>query len=290
MNPKFFPWLDYGGRLSPLKLAVFVALFVPALWAVSGYGLRFGDFGARPLMETIHQIGLWTIRLLLIALAIAPARQIFQWPRLLLVRRMVGVAAFAYAAAHFCLYMADQAFDLTKIVSEIWLRFYLTIGFVTLLGLAALAATSTDGMTRRLGGRNWQRLHRLGYGLAALALIHYFMQSKLDVWEPLVMAGFFAWLMLYRLLAWSAPSRGPLPVRSILLLGLVAGAATALGEAVYFWLAMGVDPVRVLGADLSLATGLRPGWVVLAAGLAVTLAAALHAALRPRLKLRLRFA
>jgi len=86
-----YPWYDYGGRVSPLKLTVFVALFVPATWVIFAYA--FGLLGARPLNEAIHQIGLWTIRLIFLALAVTPLRQIQQWPRLILVRRMIGVAA-----------------------------------------------------------------------------------------------------------------------------------------------------------------------------------------------------
>src|SRR5581483_9687902 len=145
--------------------------------------------------------GLWTIRFIFLALAVTPLRAVLQWPRLILVRRMVGVAAFAYVLVHFGLYITQEAFDLAKVASEILLRIYLTIGFVALLGLAALAATSTDAMVRRLG-RRWQRLHRLVYAIALLAVVHYWMQAKLEVWEPTVMAGIYTWLMGYRALAW----------------------------------------------------------------------------------------
>src|ERR1700757_1608518 len=154
-----YPWLDYSGRVSPLKTVVFAALFVPALYTALSYPLD--ALGPRPLNEAIHQVGLWGIRFLLLALTITPARQLLQWPRLLLVRRMIGVASFAYIALHLVLYSFDQGLDLTKVASEIVLRFYLTIGFIAFLGLCALAATSTDGMTRRLGGKRWQQLHRL---------------------------------------------------------------------------------------------------------------------------------
>ena len=195
-----YPWDDYGGRVSPLKLTVFAALFVPAGWVAFAYG--FGLLGARPLNEAIHQIGLWTIRLIFLALAVTPLRQLLQWPRLILVRRMIGVAAFAYVLIHFSLYTASQAFDLDKVASEIVHRVYLTIGFTALLGLAALAATSTDGMVRRLGGRRWQLLHRLVYAIGVLAVIHYCFQSKLDLWQPTIMAGLLFWLFGYRLLLW----------------------------------------------------------------------------------------
>jgi methionine sulfoxide reductase heme-binding subunit len=268
------PWLDYSGRLSPLKLLVFVALFLPGGWIA--LALASGQLGADPIKEALHQLGLWAIRLLLITLAVTPARSILQWPRVMLVRRMLGVAAFAYAAAHLSLYIVDEAFDLAKVASEIALRFYLTIGFVALLGLAALAATSTDGMVRRLGGRRWQRLHRLVYPIIALGLIHYFIQSKLIVYEPMVMDGLFLWLMGYRLVAARRRDRR-VPLAALTAISLVSAALTALGEAVYYWLKTGVDPSRVLAVNLSFATGIRPGVVVLAVGAAVTALAALRA-------------
>jgi len=263
-----YPWQDYSGRLSPLKLAVFVALFAPGLWTAVFFAA--GWLGPRPYTEAIHQVGLWMLRFLFIALAITPLRQIVQWPRLILVRRMVGVAAFAYGLAHISLFIADEKFNLVKVASEIALRIYLTIGFTALMGLAALAATSTDAMVRRLGARRWQRLHRIVYAIGLLAVIHYCMQSKLDLWEPMIMAGIYAWLMGYRLLVKFVGVRGRLPLTWVGALSLVVPVLTALGEAAYFNLALGVDPARVLAANWSLVLGLRPAAIVLALGLGVT--------------------
>jgi len=261
-----YPWLGYDGRVSPLKLAVFALLFVPAAWIV--YGYSFGQLGARPVNEAIHETGLWMIRFLFVSLAITPIRQTVKFPQLIQVRRMIGVAAFAYGTAHLSLYAADEMFSLSKVASEIILRIYLTIGFVALIGLTALAITSTDGMVRRLG-RRWQWLHRTIYAIGILATVHFFMQSKADVSEPMMMAGVLAWLIGYRLLSWVAGRGGHVPVWQVALLGLAAPLLTALGEAVYFWLKMGVDPARVLAANLSTFAGVRPAWIVLALGAAV---------------------
>jgi len=274
-----YPWNNYSRRLSPLKLAVFVALFAPAAWTVSAFAM--GWLGARPLNEAIHQFGLWTIRFMFIALAITPLRWILQWQRLVLVRRMIGVAAFAYILVHFLLYIGDQAFDLAKVASEILHRIYLTIGFTALCGLAVLAATSTDGMVRRLG-RRWQQLHKLVYVIALLGLVHYWMQSKLEVWEPTVFFGFYGWLMGYRLLAPKLAVRGRLPFAWLGALSVAVAVLTALGEAIYFRLAFGAPFERVLGADVSLQTGVRPAVVVLAAGLALTIAAGLRGLIGPQ--------
>jgi methionine sulfoxide reductase heme-binding subunit len=281
-----YPWNDYNGRLSPLKLVTLLALFVPAGWVLGAYGC--GMLGARPLNEAIHEIGLWTIRLIFLVLFVTPLRQILNWPRLILVRRMVGVAAFAYALGHFALYAASQNFDFAKVSSEILLRVYLTIGFAALLGLVALAATSTDGMMRRLGGRRWQLLHRLVYAIAVLAVIHYCFQAKLDRWEPTVMAGLLGWLLGYRLLLWRFGRRGRLALPWVAGLSLVAGLGTAFGEALYFRLAFHADLWRVLEAEVSRQTGIRPAVVVLGVGLTITAAGALRSALARPSSRRLR--
>ncbi len=193
------PWLDRAGRLSGLKLAVFLLCLAPGLWLAARW-LTIG-LGAKPLTFAIHDTGDWAVRFLLLSLLVTPLRTLANWPKLIAVRRMVGVTALAYVLVHLGLYIAEQGYDLIKVASEIALRFYLTIGFIALLGLAALGVTSTDAMIRRLGSARWNRLHALTYTLTALALVHFFLQRRLDVSEPVIMAGLFAWLMGYRLLA-----------------------------------------------------------------------------------------
>lgn len=275
-----WPWTESPGRVSPLKLAVFLALLVPGAWVAVNFS--FGMLGPRPLTEAIHQIGLWSIRLLFVSLVITPARRILQWPELLLVRRMIGVAAFSYAFIHLCLYMVDEKLVVLHIADEIVRRVYLTIGFTALIGLTMLAATSTDGMVRRLGARRWGTLHRLVYGIGVLAVIHMFMQSKADVQEATWMAGLLAWLMGYRVLARLQGRGGRVPLWRVGILSVTAAVTTAVGESLYFWWKMGVAPTRVLAVNLSLVTGVRPGWTVLAAGVALTAAGAVIAALRRR--------
>ena len=280
------PWTDRGGRVVPLKALVFAGLFVPGLWIAIAFYV--GDLGARPVTEAIHEIGLWAIRLLFLSLAVTPLRQLWRWPRLVAVRRMIGVAAFFYAAIHLGLYVVDQMFDLSKVVSEIALRFYLTIGFVALLGLAALAATSTDGMVRRLGGKKWRRLHQLVYSLAFIATIHFFLQSKSDITEPTVMAGLGLWLLFYRLRAWTSSGQARRPVVVAALLALAASVVTAVGEAVYYWIKMGVDPLLVLNTNLSLDAGLRPAMAALLILAGVVVAAAWRSAAQRRAAPKLR--
>ena len=136
-----------------------------------------------------------------------PARRLFNAPKLINMRRTLGLAAFCYAMLHLALYFVQEKFDLAKIASEIALRIYLTIGFVALIGLIALAATSTDGMIKRLGGERWNRLHRIVYAIAILGIIHFLMQTKLDITESVMVAGFL-------LLAARLPADAPLRWRA----------------------------------------------------------------------------
>jgi sulfoxide reductase heme-binding subunit YedZ len=274
MNARNLPWFDYGGRFAPLKAAVFVGLFVPAIWTAASYALD--RLGARPLTEAIHQIGDWTIRFIFIALVISPARVVLQWPKLLELRRMIGVAACFYGLTHISLYTVDEAFAIPLVVSEIILRIYLTIGFTALTGLVVLAWTSTDGWQRRLGGRRWQNLHRIIYGIGTLAVIHYFLQSKLDEWEPTVMAGIFVWLMGCRLISWRL-GRGKLPLWTVAGLSLGAGVLTAVCEAGWYWFSLGAPLDLVLQANLSLDTGVRPSLVVFVSTFAIALLGVIRA-------------
>jgi sulfoxide reductase heme-binding subunit YedZ len=223
-------WLDSSGRVSPLRIVALLFLFVPVAVAVYDYNIE--GFGARPLNNVIHRAGFWALIFLMTSLAITPLRRIGRFGQLLDVRRMIGVGAFVYAAAHISLYITDQMFDLWKVASEIVLRLYLTIGFVALLGLAVLAITSTDGMVRRLGGQSWQRLHNVIYGIALLALIHFFQQTKADVSVPTFVAGLFGWMIGYRLLIRFKTTRGELPAWKLLALSVAVAALTFAAEAI----------------------------------------------------------
>jgi sulfoxide reductase heme-binding subunit YedZ len=255
-----------------LKAVLWVLMAVPA--ALTAYDFAMGNLGARPVTEAIHQIGLWGIRFLFVALAITPIRQLWRWNRLALWRRNIGVASFCYLVVHFTLYVVDQKFDLAKVASEIVLRYYLTIGFTALLGLAALSATSTDAMTRRLGGKRWRKLHRWVYAIGLLATIHFFMQSKLNVYEPVIMAGLLIWLLGWRALeAWTELDMRRWEWAAVL--SVAVAVVTAFGEALYYDVLTPAPFLRVLNANLSLDLDmLRPSWWVLAITLGVSVIAA----------------
>ncbi len=263
----YLPWLDRAGRVSLFKCAVLALLLLPGIYVAAQ--LATGGY-ARPYILANHDLGLWSIRLLFVSLLITPLRKTTSWPMLVQVRRMIGVAAFAYAFAHFLFYALDKSLQWGVIATEIALRYYLTLGFAGLLILLALAATSTDQMVRRLGGKRWIALHRLVYAAGALAVVHFFIQVKADVTEPFIMGGLFAWLMLHRLLA----RRGAVRLPVLLALAILLTALTAGAEGLYYHLKTGADLLRVLSANLSLDIGLRPAWVVGGAALAMTLLAA----------------
>lgn len=266
MSASWQLWRDKRGRLSALRIAALVLLLLPLGKALYDAGAI--AHGARPLNDLIHRAGFWALVFLGVTLSITPFRRIARYGNLIEVRRMLGVGAFCYIAAHLCLYIADQGYDLGKVAYEITHRWYLIIGGTAWLGLAVLAATSTDGMQRRLGGLRWRRLHQIVYAIVLLALIHYFQQTKADITVPVFAAGLFGWLMAYRALAWW---RDTTELSTLALLGLAVtvSALTFAGEAIGIAIAFHVSPLRVLGVAFNIDAGIRPGWQVLAAGLAV---------------------
>jgi methionine sulfoxide reductase heme-binding subunit len=270
----YLPWLDRQGRFSALRAAAFALVVVPAL--ILAWQAWTHQLGSKPWTRAVHDTGTEAMRLLLITLAVSPLRKILDWGKLIGVRRMLGLSALAYAAAHLTLYCIDLAFDWGLIVSEIVKRFYLTVGIVALAGLVALGVTSTDGMIRRMGTKNWQRLHNLVYLITGLSLLHFALQSKIDVTEPALMNGLFALLLLYRVLArWKIGYSTPVLVAAALATSL----ATALCETAWYALTTGVSAWMVFQANLDVVAYqdlafLRPGHWVALTGLVV---AGLHA-------------
>jgi sulfoxide reductase heme-binding subunit YedZ len=254
---------EKSGRWSPEKIAAFALAIAPALWLVGLIALD--RLGARPVTEVIHFSGRWTVRLILLSLLITPARRNLNWGKLINARRTLGVAAACYAVFHFTLYIVDQKYDLAKVASEIVLRFYLTIGFAALLGLIALGVTSTDAAVRRLGSK-WGTLHKAVYVIGILAVVHFALQKKLDIYEPTLMMGLLSWLLAYRVLyKW----RREVGLASLVALAIFATLFTMLFEALWYGVLTGVPPARVLALNFMFAVDIRPAWWVLAASLAV---------------------
>lgn len=308
---------ERSGKWSPEKIVAFIGVLLPLAWllwralsgefaapppgppglggpglgggglgggglgggALGGGGLGDGPaLGARPIVEVIRTIGEWSIRLLLITLAVTPARRLFNWPKLLSARRTLGVAAMSYVLIHFTLYIIDLNGDLAMVAREIVLRIYLTIGFVALIGLVALGSTSWDGAVQRLGTERWNHLHMLVYPITALGILHFFMQQKLDVTEPTLMAGLFVWLMGWRIAQRFGRGTDSL---TLVVLALASGVLTALIEAGWYLVATGVDPKLVLEANLAFDYSIRPAWWVAGLGLAIAVASRLALHVRP---------
>jgi sulfoxide reductase heme-binding subunit YedZ len=262
---------EKSGLWSPEKIVAFVGGCIPIFWLI--YRAWTGDLSAaRPINDAIHSTGNYAIWLIVLSLAITPARRLFNAPKLINMRRTLGVTAFCYVVLHLALYVVQEKYDFLKVASEILLRVYLTIGFVALIGLTALAATSTDGMIKRLGGARWNRLHKLIYPISILGIIHFMMQTKLDISESVMVGGFLIWLLGYRL--WHRYV-GAVGYVSQIILTIIASALTALAESAWYGTTTGVMWTRVLYANLHWdiwSLTFRPSHWVLIVGLTVTLA------------------
>ncbi len=138
-------------------------------FALLAWGLLRGDLGINPVETLQHTTGDWTLRFLVFTLAITPLRKTLQLPELIRYRRMLGLFAFFYVVLHFITYLGpDQSFNLSGMWDDVAKRKFVTVGFAAFVLLIPLAATSTSGMIRRLGGKRWQALHRLIYVCAIL--------------------------------------------------------------------------------------------------------------------------
>jgi sulfoxide reductase heme-binding subunit YedZ len=220
-------------------------------------------------MEAIHQSGLWAVRFLALTLAVTPLRCALRMPKMISVRRILGLAVLAYAVLHFGLYIVDQKLALWHVASEIVSRVYLAIGFVAFCGFCVLGSTSTDRMIARLGPSRWSRLHRFVYVGAVIVTVHFFMQSKLDVTQPIIMAGIFALLLGFRVAQRGA---GDLSIGRVALVGAAAALATACGEAAWYAWSAGAPILLVLGANLDFSYTVRPAWFVFGAAMVLLVA------------------
>ncbi|SFZ70933.1 sulfite oxidase heme-binding subunit YedZ [Chitinimonas taiwanensis] len=179
-----------------IKITLFLACLLPL--ARAAY-ILLGGMAVNPIEFITRSTGTWTLVMLLAGLAITPLRRLSGANWLIKLRRMLGLFAFFYACLHFTTYIwLDQFFDLTAVLRDIAKRPFITIGFAAFVLLIPLAATSTDAMLRRLK-RNWGRLHRLVYPIAALGVLHYLWLVKRDLTQPLLYAAVLAVLFGLRL-------------------------------------------------------------------------------------------
>jgi methionine sulfoxide reductase heme-binding subunit len=261
------PWKDRSGRVSAWKTLVLVGCCLPGVYMTGEWCL--GVFTSRPLNQAMLMTGVWAVWFLLLSLAVTPARAIFALPKLIQVRRMLGLTAAAYTVAHLIFYGAMEGFNMLFVASEIIHRFYLTIGFIAVAGFVILSITSTDAAIRHLGKR-WKLLHQLIYPIAVLSLWHFFLTQKIDVTLAVLPTGLFLWLMLWR----GMPAAVERSLSALLVLALLAGAGTIVLEYAWYDLFTFVPASRVLAANWHWGPqGPRPSFWVTLDGLAVVLAA-----------------
>jgi methionine sulfoxide reductase heme-binding subunit len=184
------------------KILLFVACLAPLgrlAWRAWNQ-----DLSANPIEFITHFTGDWTIRFLVVSLAVTPLRKLLGLPNLIRYRRMVGLFAFFYGCLHFLTYIwLDKFFDVHDMLKDVGKRPFITAGFAAFLCLLPLAATSTAGWIRRLGGKRWRQLHRLAYLSACAAVTHYYWLVKSDIRLPALYGTLVALLLGYRLAGWA---------------------------------------------------------------------------------------
>jgi len=171
------------------------------------------DLTANPIEYITHFTGDWAIRLIVVTLFVTPLRKMLHLPDLIRFRRMIGLFAFFYACLHFLTWFGlDKFFDFREILQDFVKRRFIIAGLSAFLAMVPLAITSTTGWIRRLGGKRWQRLHRLVYFTGIAAVVHYYWLVKSDIRLPLLYGTLVALALAYRVAAWLV-ARGGAPAR-----------------------------------------------------------------------------
>jgi sulfoxide reductase heme-binding subunit YedZ len=190
------------------KAPFFLTCLAPMTWLV--WAAVQGRLGANPISEITKETGTWTLRFVVLTLAITPVRRLAGWNALVRYRRMLGLFAFFYGTLHFLTYVwLDQFFDTASITKDVIKRPFITAGFTAFVLMLPLALTSTTGWIRRLGGKRWQALHRLVYATAILGVVHYWWLVKADISRPLAYGVLVATLLAVRLVFRVKPKPSP---------------------------------------------------------------------------------
>ena len=180
-----------------VKPSIFFMALIPFIWLL--LKVFQNDLGPDPAQALSIETGEWTLRFLLLTLAITPFRQIFRVAEIARLRRMIGLFAFFYASIHFLSWMAFiLAFRWLAIAEELVERPYITVGFLAYVILFLLGVTSTNSMVRRLG-KNWKRLHKFIYAASILAIVHLWWILRTDVTEAVIYGVLLAILLGYRI-------------------------------------------------------------------------------------------
>jgi methionine sulfoxide reductase heme-binding subunit len=269
-----WPWQDGNRGFSWLKATTFASMFLPAVWLADQ--VATGGFGPVPLGGMTYWSGFWATAILLLALAITPAATLFCWRRLLIVRRMVGVTALAYAIAHVIIYFALRFWDFAFIAREMATRLSLIVATVSTIGLIALGATSVDAAVRWMGAAAWQRLHHAVYATTALAILHYLLSPGLFP-DQFLLSGLFFWLMMWRLL--ERNGRGT-NVWALAALAVAASLFTAAFQVGCIWVFRDYALQEIFDIYFTPVLGIPPIWTVLALGLLIAAAVAIQRAVQ----------
>ena len=201
--------MGFSRLIKWIKPPVFLLCLAPLadlLWKFFHGGLT-----ANPIEYIRNSTGFWTLVFLCVTLSVTPLRRLLRRNELVRFRRMFGLFAFFYGFLHFITYIWwEQSFDFRAMVEDVYMRPFITLGFIAFVLMIPLAITSTSGMVRRLGGRRWQMLHRLIYICAYAGVLHYYLKVKSDVTVPQRFAAVIAVLLGYRVVAYAdrqAPNR-----------------------------------------------------------------------------------
>jgi methionine sulfoxide reductase heme-binding subunit len=180
------------------KILLFTNALVPL--ALLGFDAWHGNLGANPVEFFLRTTGVLTLVFLLITLSVTPLRKYFGWNNLVKFRRMLGLYAFFYGFLHLITYsIFDKSLSIPAIIADVWQRPFIAIGMFAFFLLIPLAVTSTNGMIKRIGGKNWTRLHKLTYPIAILGVIHFWMIVKSDVFYPALFGIVLSVLLFYRI-------------------------------------------------------------------------------------------
>jgi sulfoxide reductase heme-binding subunit YedZ len=180
-----------------LRLVFLVNAVLPAV--LMAFDWQQGNLGANPIEFITRATGVLALVFMVLTLMVTPLRKLFHLNWLLKQRRLLGLVAFFYAAAHFLTYLAfDRDWRLTTVPADVWQRPFIMLGLLSFLLMVPLAATSTNAMIKKLGGKKWNRLHRLTYYIAIGGVLHYYLIVKSDTSWPLLFGFAVAVLLGYR--------------------------------------------------------------------------------------------
>lgn len=197
--------MTMGPDIKFTKTLIFVNSVVPA--ALLGWDAYHKQLGANPLEFITHTTGTLTLIFLLLSLTITPLLKIFQLSWMIKLRRMLGLFAFFYGCLHLLTYLwFDKAFAFAAIPHDVAKRPFIAIGMLSFFLMVPLAITSTNKMIKRLGGKRWNRLHKLVYVAAIAGVLHYYLLVKADIRKPVAFAIALAALLGYRLIKKYIPS------------------------------------------------------------------------------------